>query len=139
MAKIYDEECALILEKMVFDKISFVRKGFSSNSEPTFSLQINTGKNENNNIYQVTVILFVEKEKEYDIEISLTGYFNINIKTGIDEEMFFDLINQNAVAILVPYIRSQLSLITAQPEMECLVMPPINVEAILNRSKKLED
>jgi len=44
------------------------------------------------------------------------------------------LINKNAVAILMPYVRSQLSLITAQPGMECIVMPPINVSAMMEKS-----
>lgn len=46
------------------------------------------------------------------------------------------LISKNTVAILMPYMRSELSLLTAQPGMECIVMPPINVNAMMEQSQK---
>ena len=43
-----------------------------------------------------------------------------------------NLISNNAVAILMPYLRSELSLLTAQPETDCIVMPVFNVNAMLS-------
>lgn len=37
----------------------------------------------------------------------------------------------DTVAILMPYVRSQVSLITAQPEVECVVLPPFNIVEML--------
>ena len=36
----------------------------------------------------------------------------------------------------MPYLRSQVSLLTAQPEVECVVLPAFNVNAMLAGSKK---
>ena len=134
MKKMQDENCALILEKIVFDKIFFTRKDFTSESVPSFSFQINSYKKNNENVYKITIIAYVEKEKEYNVEISISGFFSINTNMDLSDNDIGDLINKNAVAILMPYIRSEISIITAQPGMECVVMPPINIEAMLKNS-----
>lgn len=134
MKRLQDDKCALILENMVYDKISFIRKDFKSEEEPRFSFQISSGKKSDEDIYKVTIVLYVEKDKEYDIEISLSGFFSVNVDLDVADVEIRNLINQNAVAILMPYIRSELSLITAQPGMDCIVMPPINITAMMEQS-----
>lgn len=138
MKKIQEENCVLTLENMVFDKISFVRKDFESDSEPVFSFEISAGKRNNADIYKVTIIMFVEKEKEYEIEISLSGFFSVNAEALEEGADITAIISKNTVAILMPYMRSELSLLTAQPGMECIVMPPINVNAMMEQSQKIE-
>ncbi len=138
MEKIQEENCVLTLENMVFDKISFIRKDFESDSDPVFSFEINAGKKNNADIYKVTLIMSVKKEGEYEIEISLSGFFSINTNALEKDTDVTALISKNTVAILMPYIRSELSLLTAQPGMECIVMPPINVNAMIEQAQKTE-
>lgn len=135
MKRIYDESCVLTLENIVFDKICFVRKDFKSDKEPTFSFEISVGKRNDEDIYKVTIIMTVEKEKEYEIEISLSGFFSINTNALDENADISELISKNTVAILMPYMRSELSLLTAQPGMECIVMPPINVNTMMERAQ----
>lgn len=138
MKSMREENCVLTLEDMVFDKISFVRKGFESDSEPIYSFEISARKKNNADIYKVTIIMSVKKEREYDIEISLSGFFSINnsaLEDGIDIP---ELISKNTVAILMPYMRSELTLLTAQPGMESIVMPPININAMMEQAQKIE-
>lgn len=134
MKRMQDEKCALTLENMVFDKVSFVRKDFKSEEEPQFSFQISSGKKSDEDIYKVTLVLYVEKEKEYSIEISLSGFFSVNMNVDVTDNDIKNLIGKNAVSILMPYVRSELSLITAQPGMECIVMPPININAMMEQN-----
>lgn len=136
MQKTYDENCVLVLEAMVFDRISFIRKGFKSEKEPDFSFQVSSGKKNNDEIYRVTLVMQVKKEKEYEIEISLSGYFSVNTSAIEDNTDVMEVVNKNTVAILMPYIRSELTLLTAQPDMECVVMPPVNINAMLEQSNK---
>ena len=37
-----------------------------------------------------------------------------------------DIIKKNTVAIMFPFVRSQISLLTTQPDMVPIVLPPIN-------------
>ena len=75
----------------------------------------------------MTLLLVGNKEKEYVLEIALSGYFSFDDSEDLDAEMRNTLINQNAVAILMPYMRSQVSLLTAQPGVECVVLLPFNI------------
>ena len=43
-----------------------------------------------------------------------------------------DLIERNAIAIMFPYIRSYISIITTQPGMTPIVLPAMNIVAVLN-------
>jgi len=117
----------LSLDKLVFDKIEFKRSGMKNDNEIEFNLQVLINKKQSEEIYRVTLILTGNKEKEYALEIALSGYFSFDTSEELDAEMKNTMINQNAVAILMPYVRSQVSLLTAQPEVECVVLPPFNI------------
>lgn len=136
MKNVQEEKCVLILENMVFDKISFVRKDFESDSDPVFSFEISAGKKNNADIYKVTIDMSVKKEGEYEIEIGLSGFFSINTTALEANTDISELISKNTVAILMPYMRSELTLLTAQPGMESIVMPPININAMMEQAQK---
>ena len=123
----------LSLDKLVFDKIEFKRSGMKNDNEIEFNLQVLINKKQNEEIYRVTLILTGNKEKEYALEIALSGYFSFDTSEELDVEMKNTMINQNAVAILMPYVRSQVSLLTAQPEVECVVLPPFNIVKMIEK------
>ncbi|MBO5468966.1 MAG: protein-export chaperone SecB [Lachnospiraceae bacterium] len=122
---------ALVLEHTVFDCIEFHREGFQNDNDVQFNMQITTGCNENSDVYQVTLLLEGVKEEEYTLKIGLSGFFSINegrLPENISKDM---LIKNNAVAILMPYLRAEVSLLTSQPEMDCVIMPVFNVNALM--------
>lgn len=121
----------LSLDKLVFEKIEFKRNGMKNENEIEFNLQVFINKKQGEEIYKVTLILTGNKEKEYVLEIALSGYFSFDSSEDLDEETKGAMINQNTVAILMPYMRSQVSLITAQPEVDCVVLPPLNIVKIM--------
>ena len=116
----------LTLQKMVFDRIEFDRKGFKNTQKLKFELQVQIGLGENNT-YKVTLVLNGTKQDEYHIVISLSGFFKIEGQEKLEDKMVQDLINKNAVAILMPYLRSELTLLTAQPDTDSVVLPPFNI------------
>lgn len=124
--------CSLILQKLVFDKIEFDRKGFKNTNELKLSLQVQIGVSEDG-AYKVTLVLNGEKQEEYNILISLSGFFEIELQDGLKDEMAQELIKKNAVAIMMPYLRSELTLITAQPDTESVVLPPFNINKMLEK------
>lgn len=121
----------LKLDKLVFDKILFDRVGFRNENELTHSLEARFAKNSKDNMYRVTMVLKGDKKDEYTFEISLTGFFSFNSEDEIDEQLKEDLISKNTIAIMMPYLRSQLSLLTAQPEVDCVVLPPFNINKMM--------
>ncbi|MBD5489824.1 MAG: Preprotein translocase subunit SecB [Lachnospiraceae bacterium] len=124
-------ESVLSLDKLVFEKIEFKRTGMKNEKEIEFNLQVVVNKKQDEEIYKVTLILIGNKEKEYTLEITLSGYFSFDGNEELDEKFKRALINKNAVAIIMPYMRSQVSLITAQPEVDCVVLPPFNIVGMM--------
>ena len=120
----------LTLQKLVFDKIEFDRKGFKNANELKFELQVQIGIGEDRT-HKVTLVLKGEKQEEYSILISLSGFFKIEKQEEIDDEMVRQLINKNTVAIMMPYLRSELTLLTAQPDTDSVVLPPFNINAMM--------
>lgn len=123
---------SLILQKMVFDRIEFDRKGFRNTEEIKFELQVQIGFSEDNT-YKVTLVLNGTKPEEYNIVISLSGFFNVEGQEELEDKTVQDLINKNAVAILMPYLRSELTLLTAQPDTDSVVLPPFNINKMLEK------
>ena len=52
------------------------------------------------------------------------------------EQENMDILEKNMIAIMFPYIRSYISIITTQPGMNPIVLPAMNIVAIVNDQKK---
>jgi preprotein translocase subunit SecB len=129
---------SLVLQSLLFEKIKFERKGIKNDNELKISFKVQVGRrgNDNNDLYGVTLSLSGEKQDEYVVDISLLGVFKINDTDELNEKMRLDLINKNAVAILMPYMRSELTLLTAQPGTESVVLPPFNVNNMISKQRE---
>lgn len=120
----------LKINRVVFNKITFERLGFRSKRERDSRLGIGKQvEKSGEGKYQVTLSVKVEKEKEYEAEVSITGYCEIAEDTPNKDR----ILNENAIAILFPYVRAELTLLTAQPETEPLVIPAVNINAMLKQ------
>lgn len=123
----------LQLQKMVFEKIEFNRIGFKNENDPKFNIESNFMQSTNdNNLFKVELVMKCLKEEEYNFEIKLVGYFSFASYSALDEKDRDILISRNSVAILMPYMRSQISLLTAQPETDCIVLPPFNINELID-------
>lgn len=123
-------ESVLKLNKIIFDKIEFNRLGFKNEQELELEIQSNISQRHGTDLYRVTLILKGKKVDEYTLEISLSGFFSIE-NADLSNELKNALITKNSIAILMPYLRSQVSLLTAQPEVDCVVLPPFNINEML--------
>ncbi|MCI8959758.1 MAG: Preprotein translocase subunit SecB [Lachnospiraceae bacterium] len=121
----------LRLDKIMFDKIEFRRVGTSSDKELELEIQSGIARRQDAEIYRVTLVLKGNKPEEYLFEISLSGFFSIEESDELTESLREALVSKNAVAILMPYLRSQVSLLTAQPGVDCVVLPVFNINKML--------
>lgn len=123
-------ESNLILQHLVFDEIEFKRLGFKTESEVNYELEIQIGRDhDNQENYKVTLVLNGKKDKEYIFKIVLSGFFEIKNAENISDKE--TLIHKNAVAIMMPYLRSEVSLLTSQPETNGIVMPIFNINKMI--------
>ncbi|MCC2240966.1 protein-export chaperone SecB [Roseburia sp. CLA-AA-H204] len=124
-------DCVLKLNALVFDDITFKRLGMHSDNELEISFSVSIGTNiADQDIKKVSVKVLGEKREEYSFEIQASGFFSFE---GNAED---SIIQQNAVAIVMPYIRSEVSLLTAQPGVEPVVIPPLNIAEMMSDNKR---
>lgn len=127
----------LKLNKIVFDKIEFLRFGFKNKNKLTCSTEARISKNDSDSIFKVTLVQNGHKQDEYSFEVQITGYFSLD-KNDLSEDVINDLVSKNTVAILMPYVRSEISLLTAQPETDCVVLPPFNVTSMIDEKYRIK-
>lgn len=124
---------ALSMDSLFFEEISFKRIGDKQDSVNfTCDLEVTVGGDLKEDIYKVNLKMAGGLPNEYNLTISLIGIFSFSSEEKIPEELKEDLISKNAVAIMMPYLRSQVSLITAQPGVECVVLPPFNINNMMD-------
>ena len=69
-------------------------------------------------------------------KIQLVGVFHIELNETVGEEILETLYKDNTVAILFPYLRSQISLLTTQPNMAPIYLPPMNMVNLFKEAEK---
>lgn len=130
MSKDQNIESILKLNKLVFDKIEFERQGFKNDKALELKIQSNISYRKDTEVYKVSLEIKGNKPEEYIFDIILSGFFSIEVDGDLAEDLKNSLITKNSVAILMPYLRSEVSLLTAQPNTECVVLPPFNINSM---------
>ena len=85
-------------------------------------------------------------QEQYEVFLSTTvSYVNETIYVNVKGRSIFstkqenkDLLEKNTIAIMFPYIRSYISSITTQPGMTPIVLPAMNIVAMINDQKTEE-
>lgn len=123
-------ESMLKLKHLVFDEISFKRHGFKNKEPFSPNIEIRIGETlGEEKLYVVTLILSGEKKNEYSLKIQLSGFFLIN--NCNDDRLKNILIQRNAVAILMPYLRSQVTMLTSQPEIDPVILSVFDITKLV--------
>ena len=82
-------------------------------------------------IYRVIITTTINDDDErIKLEVVATGVFKIDDMT-IDDSLRDSIINFNTVAIMFPYIRSQISILTTQPGLMPIQIPIIDVNKLV--------
>lgn len=111
----------LKMDNLYFSSCSVERAREVENGECKADLQRNITKTDEHE-YDVELKLLVQKS---DLSVSIVA--RAHFKYEADKyEMEENIVKTNTVAIMFPFIRSQATLLTTQPGMTPIVLPPIN-------------
>lgn len=124
-----ENNCILKLNHLLFDEITFNRVNFKSKKDLQVEFGFSFNKREYGEFVSSIRIIGTKKD-EYNFVVRASGYFQIS-EAVEDSDI---LIQQNAIAIVFPYIRSQISLLTAQPEVDPVILPPMNIAQMVKES-----
>lgn len=124
---------SLRMDHVMFDAISFDRHGFRKNKEDVKTkFRIDYGYEEvSENQYHITLVAEAKREDEYTAKVQLSAYCTVNANEPHKQQ----LIEQNALAILFPYVRSEMTLLTSQPEVEPIVWPVMNINKLMKKTE----
>lgn len=115
----------LQMKNFYFSNCSFAREPVIEDGEYTIDLQKKI-ETIGEHTYGVALTTTIEK-KDIQIRIEAQAEFLYESEDYAREEA---IINTNTVAIMFPFIRSQATLLTSQPGMTPIVLPPINTQKL---------
>lgn len=119
---------SLKLENMFFSKIEYFREEDFQKTDYTIQFNREIKKSEENpQKYRVALESNIkDKNGRMELNIEIVGIF-ISDYTEQDADLIKSIIQDNTTAILFPYLRSQISLVTTQPEFSPIILPPMNI------------
>lgn len=92
-----------------------------------------------NDEYKVSLSIEIKSHNgSFELQVTIVGIFEIK-SDNISEELKNSVISKNTVAILFPYLRSQITLLTAQPDLKPIILPAININALLDNMELMDN
>ena len=126
-------DSVLKMMDLYFSSFSFQQKKDKMGEMPlTINYNIEHQQNDaDSSIYRVIITTTINDDDErIKLEVVATGVFKIDDMT-IDDSLRDSIINFNTVAIMFPYIRSQISILTTQPGLMPIQIPIIDVNKLV--------
>lgn len=122
-------ESPLVLEKIEIFESTF-RKKASSLEGLELGVQVGHRVEEvEEDEYEITLNTTVSDENE-------NVYVNVKCRALFHtEQENTGMLEKNTIAIMFPYVRSYISIITTQPGMVPIVLPAMNIVAMINDQK----
>ena len=122
-------ESALILDKIEIIESSF-RKKDGSLDDLELGVQVDHSLNKigDDKFELILTTKVADQDEKVCVWVKGRAIFNTH-----QENM--SILERNAIAILFPYIRSYISTITTQPGMSPIVLPAMNIVAMVNDKK----
>lgn len=135
-----NKECRLQMNELFFSKFDFSQTHEDDNSDYETSFEIEYAVSRKDcSRYRVTIKSSIKNKTEsVHINLDTVGVFTVDDE-GISAELGDHLIKVNTVAIMFPFIRSQISLLTTQPGFKPVLLPPININALINSDTDNEE
>lgn len=123
-------ESPLVLEKIEIVESSFRKKDESLDGvELGVQVEHSFSKISDETFEVILITTVSDEDEKVFVSVKERAIFNTN-----QENM--DILEKNTIAIMFPYIRSYISIITTQPGMNPIVLPAMNIVAMINDQKK---
>lgn len=120
-------ESILKLENIYVESFDFSRGEIVDNN-PTIAFGRNISQKDENSS-EVILQCRIDWNEETKLNVSIKGVFSVS---GENEDANRILLTRNSCAIMFPYLRSQITLLTSQLNFEPIVLPIININSLLD-------
>lgn len=127
-------EPAISLEKYEIEELSYCRTLDVSDFESkNLQVELESGLTSDEKSARVTLrAKFIDSDSLRKVTATINGYFNVNVEENIHEFVIV-----NGTAILFPYLRSAMSMVSTLDSEDAVLIPTVNVLSLLE--KKTEE
>lgn len=120
-----DTQSTLTLKSICIDKFNFNRLGIKqAGAELNVKFLAKDSYNQEKGELTINLVSNLKCDEIFDLNVEVVGVFGVSEKE-------LEQLKPNAVAIMFPFLRSQISLLTTQPDMIPVVLPAININKLL--------
>lgn len=122
-----DAQSILTLKSIGIDNFSFNRLG-DQQGEAELNVKFSAKDLYNKETEELIINLVADLDciGIFDLNVEAVGVFSVS-------EIAAEQLKTNAIAIMFPYLRSQISLLTTQPNMTPVVLPAMNINNLLKK------
>lgn len=124
------------MDRLYFNKLHFSRtddKIIADDLKIQFTKSYNFNDDHTICIVGLGCTVKSKDDQKINLEASIIGHFAC---VDASPELRDNLLKKNSIAILFPYLRSQISLLTTQPELSPITLPPMNIEAVFENASE---
>lgn len=135
MDKIKANTSVLKMENLYFSGFEFSREeSLGQYSDDDVELGVAERAEFDEDILTVKLMLRAVLADKFELKLEAVGKFKCS-----SDDFKADIFEKNAISIMFPYIRSEITLLTSQPNFSPIIMPPINVNALFDKLKSDND
>jgi|GEM_PF-853457 len=124
-------------EGYTIEEIKLLRKEKSTSDDAKMKFNLSIGESPDLNSYRLIIEVIVENP-DVNVNVTMSGAFKFEENNEIPKEDKFVLLKSNGFAILLPYLRSVVSIITTLDGPAAVVLPIINVFEMMKNSDDKE-
>lgn len=120
---------------LILNKIEIIESSFRKKDVPLEELELgvqvehSVNKLDDDNFEVIIITIVSDEDENIYIRVKERAIFNTDQKN-------MDILEKNTIAIMFPYIRSYISTLTTQPGMNPIVLPAMNIIAMVNDKKQ---
>lgn len=131
----------LKMRHLRFSDISFRATGPENANNPSIIFSHKQGILKNASGWRlVNLGVEIKKKNSYKLSITLAAEFFVDQeKESLPDDVVETLYQENAIAILFPYLRSEVTLLTSQPGIEAICLPAMNIVAMFGEHDEGEN
>lgn len=87
-------------------------------------------------LVRVGLKTILKSDNGMELLMTIIGEFELLNYRDIPRQAAKEILEKNTVAIMFPYLRSQVTIVSSQPNMPSINIPPININNMLKELKE---
>lgn len=116
----------LKMNAIFFERFEYKHTGFKT-GESNLNVGFSVVDSIKDDFMEIKIGFEICGEELFILNGELVGQFTVTEKQDIG----LNQLKTNAIAIMFPFLRSQITLLTSQPSLVPIVLPPININKVL--------